>query len=368
MKRSKGLFAVASLMIMILLAGGTEVYAGATFQGVGFLTTNPYDFESEAQGISADGSVVVGYSYNQDGYEEAFRWTAGGDIVGLGTGSDESYGYAASTDGSVIVGQVDGQPFRWTSGSGVVPLGHLAGGVYAKAFSVSGDGSIVVGYDSDSPNYAGYRWTQSTGMQPLGVSGGSSINDISSDGTVYVGYLGNEAFRLTSTDGLVPLRTSTGGYSIALGVSADGSVIVGNMDDQAFRWTQSDGMVGLGFLAGDGSSVANAASGDGSIIVGASSDRDWTAFIWDETNGMRDLKDFLESDYGLDLTGWTLGGAYDISADGLTIVGWGENPQGYSEGWVANLGTGTISTIPVPGSLLLASIGIALVRRRRRDI
>ena len=43
----------------------------------------------------------------------------------------------------------------------------------------------------------------------------------------------------------------------------------------------------------------------------------------------------LENTYGLDLTGWTLTEAKGISADGLTIVGTGTNPDGNSEVWMA---------------------------------
>ena len=50
------------------------------------------------------------------------------------------------------------------------------------------------------------------------------------------------------------------------------------------------------------------------------------AFIWDNANGMRKLKDVLVNDFGLDLTGWTLTIARGISDDGLTIVGDGIKP------------------------------------------
>ena len=42
--------------------------------------------------------------------------------------------------------------------------------------------------------------------------------------------------------------------------------------------------------------------------------------MWDVENGARDLQSLLESDFDLDLTGWNLAGAYDVSADGTVIV------------------------------------------------
>lgn len=44
--------------------------------------------------------------------------------------------------------------------------------------------------------------------------------------------------------------------------------------------------------------------------------------------------------------------------DGLTIVGWGYNPDGYDEAWIA--------TIPEPTTLLLLGFGGLALRRKRR--
>lgn len=64
-------------------------------------------FGSEAFGISADGSVIVGRSDSAAG-RQAFRWTAAGGMLGLGDlsgGTFESLARSISADGSVVVGQ-----------------------------------------------------------------------------------------------------------------------------------------------------------------------------------------------------------------------------------------------------------------------
>jgi uncharacterized membrane protein len=120
-------------------------------------------------------------------------------------------------------------------------------------------------------------------------------------------------------------------------------------------------MVGLGDLPGSiFNSNACAASDGGAVVVGYGySVAAKEAFIWDESNGMRNLKSVLQTEYGLDLTGWTLVEAYGISADGRTIAGHG-NHNGVGEAWVV--------TIPEPAGL--AAIGIAFVAcasgRKRR--
>ena len=76
----------------------------------------------------------------------------------------------------------------------------------------------------------------------------------------------------------------------------------------------------------------------------------------------RDLQQVLVSNYGLDLTGWTLTSAYAISADGRTIVGSGSHyygPEALTEAWIA--------TIPEPSSMALlglSAIYLFVLQRR----
>jgi hypothetical protein len=126
-------------------------------------------------------------------------------------------------------------------------------------------------------------------------------------------------------------------------------------------------MVGLGDLTGGSfSSQAVGISADGSTVVGQGSSASGNAaFLWDATNGMRELDQILANEFGLDLTGWTLHEAYGISDDGRTIVGYGTNPSGYGEAWLA--------TIPEPGTGLLLMTGkryifaVALYLPRKRN-
>jgi uncharacterized membrane protein len=162
--------------------------------------------------------------------------------------------------------------------------------------------------------------------------------------------------------------------SVAWAVSSDGTTVVGAGDldgprfccGQAFRWTDEGGMQALGDLPGGYlSSKAEAVSADGSIIVGIGSVSvfEHRAFIWDQSHGLRELQHVLATDYGLELDGWTLTSAQDISADGRTIVGYGENPLGRREAWIVVL-------VPEPAGISLAIAGIALayallsIRRR----
>jgi len=162
--------------------------------------------------------------------------------------------------------------------------------------------------------------------------------------------------------------------SQAEGVSADGSVVVGGSVSasacpscwEAFRC--EDGvMTGLGDLPGRKfNSFALAASTWGRRVVGwSTASTGGEAFVWDADNGMRQLQETLEDDYGLRLTGWTLDTVTDYTPDGSGIVGQGTNPSGNSEGFRA------VVPAPEPSVRLqlwtaLVSL-LALARRRRGD-
>jgi len=85
------------------------------------------------------------------------------------------------------------------------------------------------------------------------------------------------------------------------------------------------------------------------------------AFIWDPEIGMRSLGAYLES-LGVDLGGWDLWSATGISADGKTIVGYGENPLHQEEAFIA--------VIPEPATAVLVGFGLAglAVTGRRRKV
>jgi len=325
----------------------------------------PLGISNNAVDVSADGSVVVGGGCGTWGVG-AFRWTSAGGMVALEpSGEFEVSVHGVSADGTVVVGWHRNantsdliKAFRWTSATGIVEIGVLpGGGTQSQAFGASADGSVVVGDTHSASGREAFRWTSGGGTVGLGDLPGGDVWSmgfaVSADGSVVVGAANvdsaAEAFRWTSASGMVGLGDLPGGiwplHSLANAVSADGIVVVGESDSalggEAMLWTSAGGMMGLGDLpGGEFRSGAVDVSADGSVVVGnGESTSGDEAFVWTQANGMQSLRDLLIAKGVTNLDNWELRGASSISADGQWVVGNGINPSGLQEGFLADIST-----------------------------
>jgi len=333
----------------------SQAAAAASFSALGYL---PGSTATLPTAVSGDGSVAVGWAQYPGPEFQAFRWTRGTGIEQLRHADPNRrvpLASAASFNGSVIVGSIEGagcgEFFRWTEPSGFVSLGC------GSATDISSDGNVVVGGNDGN----GFRWTELAGAVTIASS--VTTQGVSGDGSIVVGTLpyDPDAFRWTEATGVVGLGAPPGYlYSADPVISSDGRVIAGTVvsmaGSEAFRWTSETGMLALGMLGRSGSE-ASAVSGDGSVVVGnAFGGGTQDAVIWIGESGVI-LKGWLETEHGLDLAGWSLGDATGISDDGFTIVGYGVNPDGVVEGWIA--------VIPDPSTGLLLGAGLIALSLRR---
>jgi cysteine-rich repeat protein len=317
-----------------------------------------------ANGISRDGSTVVGYVYavrylpatrSDTIYldQRAFMWTRASGAVSMGISADrESEALAVNGDGTVVLFLQAKQNdayypdyYLWTS-SKVIPLGLSTA---SWASDLNDDGSVVVGtlhYDTSGGDYDIFRWTQQSGAVNLGhleVAQDAGFygllsrqkSAVSADGNVIVGKSNGNGFRWTQANGLNTLPMGE-----ALDVNADGSVVVGTTrgwfgDVSPVRWTTEHGVETLGSLTAPANvltyTILKAVNADGSVIVGyteANNDLsklsseyvEPTAWIWDPNHGMRELKSALV-EAGIDANGWEFRMATDVSGDGKVVVG-----------------------------------------------
>ena len=287
--------------IQAVTPDGTWFAGGSVFGGANFRYSAATGFEPFSAGLSGLPDIAIGGSpvaatlFDPVGDEYAGLWTPTGQTLlpGLGgqSGTSVSSTYAASDDASVVVGLAwinagTARAFKWSQATGTVNLGSLGSGS-SRANGVSGDGSVVVGWDEGIFGGRAPCYWDATGEHPLGTSG--------------------EAW----------------------GASQDGSVICGDDNGGCFRWTAAGGLVNLGKLRGSDpnfdSCTGLAISADGQTIVGTNGNAFFgtppRAFIWREGAGLTDLRTLLLTLGVSTIGGNTLSSATCVSGDGLTIGG-----------------------------------------------
>lgn len=330
---------------------------------------------SSGDGVSANGTVVVGTSTIAVNTYRAYRWTSSG-MVNLGTlGGAYSDANGVSANGSVVVGTsatANGayRAYRWINNV-MTDLGTL-GGLESAAYRVSANGAVVVGEaDTNDGVKHAYRWTNNV-MTDLGTLGGNSSAawGASTDGAVVVGHsdiTGNasmHAFRWTQAGGMADLGSLGGTYSYAYGVSADGAVVVGEAETaggaaHAFRWVSgaSGGVAGnlqmydLGTLGGT-SSAAYGVSADGTVVVGTSritGDAVRRAFRWTQAGGMQTVEDWLRAG-GVTVPADITKYASAANQDGSVVVGQLANNHAFIAR-LASAGSGLVTLADVQDSL-----------------
>lgn len=261
--------------------------------------------------LSYDGSVIVGSMNSQLGLE-AYRWSEATGVVGLGdlpTGFFQSFATGVSADGSVVVGwgSIGDRPntgisraYRWTAETGMVDLGSSAARP-SSAYAVSGDGRVVVGISREFSPPDAFRWSELHGMMALDAAKGlsasakaSSENGLVVVGSRETGNLQYQAFRWVAGVGTRYLGFLPTGpdSSRANDVSADGGVVVG--DAETLLGTRAFYVGGAGMqslsdvleadygldLNGWILRSATAISDDGRTIIGDGFDPDATAELW----------------------------------------------------------------------------------------
>lgn len=313
------------------------------FESVGVLTGHTRSF---AKAVSGNGLVVAAVSSDSDFYNSrAFRWLDG--VLTQLVGDDYTYPRGINYAGNHIAGEFRDvdllRPIDWyfgTSSSGsnsLLTVMNETGPAYA-AFPNT-NGSILAGncptqsneypracvwLDADD-EYNGVRLTPPESYEE------SYITGMSEDGSVMVGYTyePHTGFRWTEADGWVTLPLPTlHDEASARSITDDGTQIFGLSESDLVRWVDDVPTVttlSVGFSP-------EAVSADGSVLVGESQAE---AAIWDAAHDVRSLSSVLAS-LGVNLSGWVLTAANDVSADGKVIVGDGSY-NGNSSGWIARL-------------------------------
>ena len=271
--------------------------------------------------VSGDGRTIVGSALDHAGVKQAAIWLQRTDWQLLGSFSPTavpcdnilSAAYGVSRDGQIIVGNAwDGckvaHGFSWNPKNGMVDLGSSVQGQASLASGVSGDGHVVVGYQTTAEGFQqGARWAD--GQQQL----------------------------ITGPQGVV---------GSAKAANVDGSIVVGrvchpgsDLPQDAWMWTVQGGTTCLPApkaRPSPGPKIiveATATSDDGRVIGGAQNvggSPDSNAVLW---IGGRPayLKDFLQVNGVPDAfaTWVNTGSITGMTPDGRVLVGWGAAALGF---------------------------------------
>lgn len=354
-----------------LVCLAATAHAASSFHGIGTLPNSGGPRGSTATGISADGRFVVGLSAtiadHNDGSNagNVVRWSIDGGL--------EDYGVAAHGGIAPVAGPHISQDGSWIGGSLFNPFvfgfRHSDDGVFQPipnawlVNDISGDGNTLVGtrfgFAGSGRDRAGrYREANGFAFEDLGFGTqdeNSFSSAISESGNAIAGFVEQSAgivdvYRFREGFGselLFTLTDGNGPSGYVAGIANEGDTIIG----RDFRWTANGGLEDLrNFME------PFAVADNGSVLVGRWNNQ---AVMMNDSGQVESIQDVLINDFGLDLSGWSLRAALDISPDGSVIVGWGIH-NGTREGWVAY--------IPEPsGLIVLAFAPIAIIIRRRNE-
>jgi len=220
-----------------------------------------------AYGVSADGSIVVGFSDSANG-RQAFRWTSGGGMIGLGDlagGSFVSIARGVSADGSVVVGNsrsANGdEAFVWDEVEGMLSLKtvledngiDMTGWTLERATGISDDGKTIVGfgyYNGIREAFVAVFPSPPGEISVFGKSGSLADGGTESYGNQAVGIGKSLTFTISNEASGDPTSltdlniTKDGADASAFAVGALGATALSNGELTTFRVTYTPPSVG----------------------------------------------------------------------------------------------------------------------------
>ena len=289
-------------------------------------------------GTNADASVLVG---SAEAHISARYTRSTDEVTRLGSMPQYALGRptAVSDDGRVTVGGYEtttntyvGEAFMHTDATGLVGMGYARPfDFHSVARDVSSDGSVIVGQSYGGATDVAFRWTSSTGMQPLPyldpVQGAVSNATVVSRNGEYIG-----------------------GYSDIPGVLLNGTAVL---------WHEN-AVIALGSIPGmERDSGVYGVTDSGEAVGWGANNTTSTPFYWSASTGMIHLQALLQNN-GVEIpAGITLLKAYDISADGRTVLGTARS---------SSLGTFVfVAVVPTPATGVVCGSALLLALRRNRS-
>lgn len=342
-------FLLSSLLALLGVSAQT-----ATFTPLGDAFGDPFD--TAATALSKDGTLVVGSAAPSSGSDRLLATWENGAFVSFGplweakqvkdVGRHPTKGITiVGFKNEFVFGSADIETAAyWNSVEGVVEIPGLpATSQKSRANAISADGKTIVG----TVDGHAFHWNETTGFQTLEplypfLTDGSTATGVSPDGNHVTGtiglFFGPDAYRWDVAEATIEALHGSNINQSPLSF-ADGFDITD--DDLVVGIIVVDAPIYYGVWGGAeelplqrGALIAVSTNG---TAVGYSEDISGpleAVISLSAGASFVSLKNLLVNDYGLNLAGWTLNFAVDVSEDGRTIVGSGTNPDGNPEAWV----------------------------------
>lgn len=314
----------------------------------------PLGFEPHS--MSADGRVVVGLRNGRAVVwkrDAGLRRLDGGDVDATATAPFD-LGLSLSDSGEfALFADASGTIYRWSEASGLTDVRELFGAPAASPYSLTMDasGEVIFGTFGESQNEfrEAFRWSESTGITYLGELAGMPEGSgylpslVTSDGAVAVGNARSfddsvqsvqTAFRWTESTGMQPI-SATASNSQPFYMSPDGSTVIGDHYDETnfstFRWTERSGTENIeGHVRGG---IAR----QGELLVERTFDDTLTLRKFGSAlDGTGDPMIALLPSRPVPL-GWSAAYFEGISENGHLLLGSASDPQGERRAWLVRL-------------------------------
>lgn len=306
------------------------------------------------------------------------------------SGSGGTFYHRSTVDSEIVseMARYNVQTGEWTT---LGNLGYCLDGNYSSGWSISADGGTVGGNAWKGGWYAhAVAWNADEGFMDLGTlypddNASTRAEAISGDGSIIVGYQDfNGPWKAA-----VWRKNPAGGYypnvhllfdplgdpndeenqlAMATAISSNGVWIGGQGDyvtnGQPWIWSEDTGVVLLGTID-DLEGTVTGINHDGSVVVGFFGGLPWiprVPFIWTQANGIQNLNEYATQTLGVDMAGTTIETPMDLSENGLFVVGMAFDPNfgewgGEQRAFRLQLGeTSTPQDTIVPAASSLSSV------------
>ena len=414
MKIQKILFPSAACALLAVV----QVHAQATLYGIGDLaggkTYSQVNDATKVGGViyAVGGSTATSATNNND---RAVLWTSTGglqaipDFVTNTAGAGGIVATSITPDGAYIAARLHNNATTGetraalvtTSGLTTTNLGNLGAGLSSQASGLSDNGTVLYGsvpYPSSGGKTQLVRYTNSAGSiatVPFFASGTNLASTnmfitgqaaVSADGNKVVGTTNNGgSFTTAGSQAFLYIQSGldlsadtpylTGGtWNAGLAINASGTLglILGNSTTYAngalYLYNDTTNTLlgspnaAFGFMGG------GSLSDDGAVVLAAFSNAGTPASYIHNASGWFSL-DTVAANAGANLTGWSALNVFGMSSDASLVWGNGLH-NGNTEGFVLDLGAGTLAAIPEPSTYAglagVAALGLVMLRRRAR--